>query len=133
MYGYVLNDPVNFVDPDGLNLQNLHPNQRYNPTNTTPKTTPNPTPRHVLTQAPKITPPGHNPNGINNLPGNPKLPISERVPKNVRDTATLINGIRKILETLSGGINAPIIFMINPDFYERPGFIEPCGNEILEA
>ncbi len=111
----------------------LKPNQSYNPTNTTPKTTPKPIPKYVPTQAPKITPPGHNPNGINNLPGNPKLPISDRTPKNVRDAATLINGIRKILEMLSGGINTPVIFMINPDLYERPGFIKPCENEIHKA
>lgn len=76
-YRYVTNDPVNWVDPEGLtkNGLNYDPNWRGRPKPWTPNDT-GPRP-------PSPLPKNYNPNGINNLPGK-EIPISPNASRGAR-------------------------------------------------
>ena len=123
-YVYVLNNPVNFVDPLGLDPKNLFPNQRYNSTNKIPKVTPT-QPKYRPTIVPEITPKNYNPNSINNLPGK-GIPESPNISRNMKSASGIfkaINNIMKIIKMGNPG-SAPMI-MINPELYQNP--FEPLG------
>ncbi len=114
LYTYVENNPVNLIDPDGLDGQ--YPNQRYNP-GKLPKVTPPRQPRHVPTEAPIVTPKGHKPIGINNV-GPDKLPISDKTSKNIRGIIAILKALSQISKIIGGGTAPPLMFEWQKDYLD---------------
>ncbi|UCF93363.1 MAG: RHS domain-containing protein, partial [Desulfobacterales bacterium] len=115
LYSYVDNNPINYFDANGLD-KSLPPNQRYIPQKPL-KQTPDKI-RFIQKPAPKITPRGHKPLGINNLPGSEKLPISDRISKGPRIFITLTEGLKQLLKIFGIGIYPLVI--IEPNLMISP-------------
>ncbi len=133
----VLNDPVNLVDPWGLDPNRLYPNQKFNPTNKVPKMTPTNVKFIPGKSTPIITPENYNPNGINNMPGK-KIPVSDNIAKckkGVSGTFNLIDKVNKMLQGIGGGWGAPVIILVAPPAVLdiKPNFRPPVNGTFYQG